>query len=54
MFHTGWQSRDLVVLQYSRFFYGSWTEVPVGYPPEPDLFAPKDKDVLSLTANMWW
>lgn len=54
LFHTDWQSRDLVVLQYSHWMYGSYTEVPVGYPPEPSFTAPKDKHVLSLSANMWW
>jgi hypothetical protein len=54
MFHTGWQSRDLVMLQYTRFMYGAFTEVPVGYPPKPDIFAAKDENVFSLSANMWW
>jgi len=54
MFHTGWQSRDLVVLQYSNFIYGQYTEIPVGYPPVPSTTAAKDKHVISLTASMWW
>jgi hypothetical protein len=54
IFHTDWQSRDLVVLQYSQWMYGSYTEVPEGYPPVPSFDAPKDKQVISLSANMWW
>jgi hypothetical protein len=34
--------------------YGSYTEVPEGYPPVPSFDAPKDKQVISLSANMWW
>lgn len=54
IFHTDWQSRDLIVLQYSQWMYGSYTEVPEGYPPVPSFTAPKDKQVISLSANMWW
>jgi hypothetical protein len=55
IFHSDWQSRDQVVLQYSRFLYGDDPLVKSGYPlvDDPSLKNP-DKDVLSLSANMWW
>jgi hypothetical protein len=54
LFHTDWQSRDLVLLQYSRFMYGSYTEMMTGQPPVPSYTVTKDKDMITLSANMWW
>jgi hypothetical protein len=54
IFHTGWQSTDQVVLQYSHWFNGSHTTVRVGEPPIEDITVVPDGDVLSLTARMWW
>ncbi len=54
IFHTGWQSRDLIVLQYSHWFYGAYTTIPIGYPPVPTITNTKDADMVSLTAHMWW
>jgi hypothetical protein len=54
LFHTDWQSRDLILLQYSRFMYGAYTEMMTGQPPVPSMTVPKDKDMIALSANMWW
>jgi hypothetical protein len=53
-FKSDWASRDQVVLQYTRYFYGSNTAVVDGYPPAKDYSVIPDKDVISLTAQMWW
>jgi hypothetical protein len=51
---TGWQAHDQVVLQYSRWFNGSYTTARSGYPPVDDITVVPDEDVLSISANMWW
>ncbi len=43
-----------VVLQYSRYFNGSDVVATTGYPPRRDPSIDPDKDVISLTATMWW
>jgi hypothetical protein len=54
IFHTGWQSTDQVVLQYSHWFNGPWTTVRVGQPPIEDISVVPDGDMVSLSARMWW
>jgi hypothetical protein len=54
IFRTDYNSQDQVVLQYSRFFYGSKVVVRTGYPPYDDPSRVPDDDVFSLTARMWW
>ena len=54
IFHTGWQSTDQVVLQYSHWFNGAWTTVRVGEPPIENISVVPDGDMVSLSARMWW
>jgi hypothetical protein len=54
IFRTNWQSHDQVVLQYSHWFDGSRTTVRNGYPPREDPSIEPDKDMLSISAAMWW
>jgi hypothetical protein len=54
IFHTGWQSTDQIVLQYSHWFNGPYTTVRVGQPPMEDISVVPDGDVISLSARMWW
>jgi hypothetical protein len=54
IFRTDWQATDQIVLQYSHWMNGSLTTVRTGYPPEYDVRAIPDEDVISLSANMWW
>ncbi len=54
IFRTKWQARDQVVLQYSRFIYGSGVVVRSGYPPVPDATLHPDRDVVSISASMSW
>lgn len=53
---TDWLATNQVVLQYSRWFPGYLTYVPVGDPPVQvnDADHPVDSDTLSLSVNMWW
>jgi hypothetical protein len=54
LFHTGWQSRDQFVLQYSKFSYGKDVTVKTGLPPVEDPTAIPDEHVLSLSGSFWW
>jgi hypothetical protein len=54
IFRTSWQARNQVALQYSRFVYGSNPIVRSGYPAVDDPSIKPDKDMLSLSASMWW
>jgi hypothetical protein len=54
IFRSKWQAHDQVVLQYARFFYGSGVIVRGGYPAIPDPSIAPDRDLLSLSASMWW
>jgi hypothetical protein len=54
IFRSKWQAHDQVVLQYSRFFYGSDVIVRSGYPAVPDPTISPDRGVVSLSASMWW
>jgi hypothetical protein len=54
IFRSKWQAHDQVVLQYSRFFYGDNVVVRSGYPAAPDPTIRPDRDMISLSATMWW
>jgi hypothetical protein len=54
IFRSKWNAHDQVVLQYSRFFYGDGVIVRSGYPATPDPTIRPDRDVISLSASMWW
>jgi hypothetical protein len=54
IFHTGWQSTDQLVLQYSHWFNGPLTTVRVREPPVEDVTVVPDGDMVSLSARMWW
>ena len=54
IFHTDWSSTDQIVLQYSHWFDGDLTTVRSGAPPQEDYRVIPDKDVVSLSASMWW
>ena len=54
IFRSGWQSRDQVVLQYSRFIYGENPVVRSGYPALDDPRLEPDEHMLSISASMWW
>jgi hypothetical protein len=54
IFRSKWNAHDQVVLQYSRFFYGDNVVVRSGYPASPDPTISPDRDVISLSASMWW
>jgi hypothetical protein len=51
---SGWQARDQVVIQYSRWLNGDLTTVRTGYPPRDDVLTIPDEHVVSLSASMWW
>lgn len=54
LFHTDWESRDELVLQYSRFIYGDGVVVRTGYPPVDDPSAIPDEDVFVMSGTYWW
>lgn len=54
IFRTDWQSTDQLVLGYSHWFNGDLTTIRTGYPPEEDVTAIPDEDVIYLSASMWW
>jgi hypothetical protein len=54
IFRSKWQAHDQVVLQYSHFFYGDGVVVRSGYPAVPDPTIHPDRDMISLSASMWW
>ena len=54
IFRSDWQSRDQVVLQYSRFLYGKSPLVKSGYPLVDDPNLKPDANMVSISANMWW
>jgi hypothetical protein len=51
---TDWQSTDQIVIQYSHWFTGANTLIRVGDPPMEDARFVSDKDMISLSASMWW
>jgi hypothetical protein len=54
IFRSKWQAHDQVVLQYSHWFYGDNVIVRSGYPAVPDPTIHPDRDMISLSASMWW
>jgi hypothetical protein len=54
MFHTDWQSRDEIALQYSHFMYGNEVVVQRGYPLQDDPEASPDRNVFVLSGTFWW
>jgi len=54
MFHTDWQSRDEIALQFSHFMYGNQVVVARGYPPVDDPTAVPDRNVVVLSGTFWW
>ncbi len=54
IFRTDWQARNQVVLQYSRYVYGSNPVVRSGYPAIDDARLKPDENMVSLSASMWW
>jgi hypothetical protein len=51
---SNWQARNQIALQYSHFFYGSSPIVRSGYPAVDDPSLKPDRDMISITASMWW
>ena len=51
---TDWQATDQIVLQYSHWFNGANTLIRVGDPPLENINWVPDKDMVSLSASMWW
>jgi hypothetical protein len=51
---SDWQSTDQIVIQYSHWFNGSNTLIRVGDPPLENINFVPDKDMISLSASMWW
>lgn len=54
LFRSGWNARDQVALQYTRFIYGSQTVVRGGFPAHDDPTLVPDNHLLALTASLWW
>jgi hypothetical protein len=54
IFRSKWQAHEQVVLQYAHFAYGSNVTVRSGYPAVNTPGLQPDRDVLSLSASMWW
>jgi hypothetical protein len=63
IFRSKWQAHDQVVLQYSHWidgappdpaFPGGGVRVRDGYPATQNLLLSPDKDMISLSASMWW
>lgn len=54
IFRTDWNSRDQVVLQYSRWLNGSQVFIRTGSPPLEDPTAIPDEHMISLSGSMWW
>jgi hypothetical protein len=54
IFHSDWNSRDQVSLQYSWVRNGSNTAVREGYPPVDDPAIIPDAHVLCLAGSLWW
>jgi len=54
LFHTDWQSRDELCLQYSHFIYGENVYAWRGNPLVQDPRAIPDRNVLMLSGTFWW
>jgi hypothetical protein len=51
---TDWIATDQIVLQYSHWNNGANTLIRVGDPPMENINWLPDKDMVSLSATMWW
>jgi hypothetical protein len=51
---TDWQATDQIVIQYSHWFNGANTLIRVGDPPMENITWLPDKDMVSISASMWW
>jgi len=51
---SDWQATDQIVIQYSHWFNGANTLIRVGDPPMENISWVPDKDMISLSASMWW
>jgi hypothetical protein len=51
---SDWQATDQIVIQYSHWFNGANTLIRVGDPPMENITWVPDKDMVSLSASMWW
>ena len=51
---TDWQATDQIVIQSSHWFNGANTLIRVGDPPLENASFVPDKDMISLSASMWW
>jgi hypothetical protein len=54
IFRSDWQSRDQVVIQYSRFIYGNNPIVRSGFPAVDDPTLEPDEHMVSISGSMWW
>jgi hypothetical protein len=54
IFRSKWNAQDQVVLQYSRYLYGSEVVIKSGVPPVDDPTLAPDRHVISLSGTMWW
>jgi hypothetical protein len=54
LFHTGWQARNEIALQYSYFVDGAAVYARTGYPLMIDTTYSPDKHVLALIGTIWW
>jgi hypothetical protein len=54
LFHTDWESKDELMLQYSRFIYGDGVIVRTGYPAQDDPSAIPDEHVFTMSGTYWW
>ena len=51
---SDWLATDQIVIQYSHWFNGANTLIRVGDPPMENITWLPDKDMVSLSASMWW
>jgi len=51
---SDWQSTDQLVIQYSHWFNGADVVARNGSPPRESLYPAPDKDMISISATMWW
>ena len=54
IFRTAFVTHEQVMIQYSRYFYGSEVVIKSGVPAVDDPTLSPDKNVVSLSATMWW
>jgi hypothetical protein len=51
---TDWLATDQIVLQYSHWNTGANTLIRVGDPPMENINFLPDRNMVSLSASMWW